>query len=214
MKNESADMSKLASPETRASRVVLALALGCAGFAVTATALNLAGYTTAAVAQVLKGHDSSAPVSVAADRTELQSRVDRVVIAGNVIITQAGLTLNAGRVTIAYSDASGIDINRIDAVGGVVVRKGGETARGNVAIYDLNRSIITMAGNVELTQVGGNRLSGGRLVIDLNSGRATVDGRGNAGPAITNPDGSVMPDTGTGNTGGRVTGTFSVKKKN
>ncbi len=195
--------------------ILLPLAMATAGFAVTALALTAMGYGPPAQAQIMGGHDSSAPVNVAADRTELQSRADRVVIAGNVVIQQAGLTLNAGRVTIAYSDASGIDINRIDAVGGVIVRKGDQTARGNIAIYDLNRSIITMAGNVELTQAGGNRLSGGRMVIDLNSGRATVDGSGAAAPAATNPDGSTAPAPVTGgNTGGRVTGTFNVKKKN
>jgi lipopolysaccharide export system protein LptA len=189
--------------------LLLSTALGVAGFGITALVLTQAGQGPEAQAQVLKGHDSSAPVNVAADRTELQSRADRVVIAGNVIITQAGLTLNAGRVTIAYSDASGIDINRIDAVGGVVVRNGGDTARGNVAIYDLDRSIITMAGDVQLSQGNGNRLSGGRMVIDLNSGRATVDGRGSPVPTA---DGVPAP-VASPSSGGRVTGTFTVKKK-
>src|SRR3546814_14948847 len=75
-------------------------------------------------------------------------------------------------------------INRLDAAGGVTVTKGNEVAKGNVAIYDLNRRLITMVGNVELRQ-GANRLSGGRMLIDLNSGRATVDGRG----AARGPDG-------------------------
>lgn len=189
------------------------LLLGAIGFAATAAALHLGGAVSTAGAQVLKGHDSSAPVNVAADRTELQSRADRVVIAGNVVIEQAGLTLNAARVTIAYSDASGIDINRIDAVGGVVVRKGTETARGNVAVYDLDRSLITLAGNVELQQGAGNRLSGGRLVIDLNSGRATVDGRAGAAPSPDAAPGMATPGSGE-RSGGRVTGTFTVRKKN
>ena len=83
--------------------------------------------------------------------------------------------------------------------------KGNETAKGNVAIYDLDRRLITMVGNVQLTQ-GANRLSGGRLVIDLNSGRATVDGRG----AARGPDGSPVTD----GSGGRVKGTFSVPQRN
>ncbi len=210
-----ANMTLHSKISSKTRPILLPLAMATAGFATTALALTAMGYGPAAQAQIMGGHDSSAPVNVAADRTELQSRADRVVIAGNVVIQQAGLTLNAGRVTIAYSDVSGIDINRIDAVGGVIVRKGAQTARGNVAVYDLNRSIITMAGNVELTQAGGNRLSGGRLVIDLNSGRATVDGSGAAVPAVTNPDGSTAPAPATSpGTGGRVTGTFNVKKKN
>src|SRR3546814_1786725 len=96
----------------------------------------------------------------------------------------AGMTLTAPRMTIAYTRSGRTDINRIDATGGVVVTKGDEMAKGNVAIYDLDRRLITMVGNVELRQRG-NNLRGGRLVIDLNSGRATVDGRG----AARGPDG-------------------------
>ena len=51
----------------------------------------------------------------------------------------------------------------------------------------------------------GNNLRGGRMVIDLNSGRATVDGRG----AARGPDGNPIA----GGTGGRVTGTFTVPER-
>jgi lipopolysaccharide export system protein LptA len=162
-----------------------------------------------ASAQVFKNHDSNAPVNFNADRIEVQDRADRVVVSGNVVVTQAGMTLNAARMTVAYNNqpgggtgTDGIQINRIDASGNVVVTKADQTARGNVAIYDLNSKLITMLGNVTLTQ-GSNKLTGGRLVMDLNSGRSTVDGRssggGNAGTA-TSPS-------------GRVSGTFTVPQR-
>lgn len=171
--------------------------------------------TAGAGAQVLKNHDSNAPVNFTADRIEVQDRADRVVISGNVEVVQAGMTLNAARMTVAYrqnprdqrggSDGNmtnGIEIDRIDASGNVVVTKGNEVARGNVGIYDLNRRLITMIGNVSLTQ-GTNRLSGGRLVIDLTSGRSTVDGRATGGaPGVS------------GSGGGRVSGTFTVPQRN
>src|SRR3546814_13226206 len=94
---------------------------------------------------------------------------------GNVRVTQAGMTLTAPRMTIAYTRSGGTDINRIDATGGVVVTKGDEMAKGNVAIYDLDRRLITMVGNVELRQRGHN-LRGGRLVIAITTRPATVDG--------------------------------------
>jgi len=157
-------------------------------------------------AQVFKNHDSNAPVNFTADRIEVQDRADRVVVSGNVVVTQAGMTLNAARMTVAYRNGGngggGVDIDRIDASGNVVVTRGGETARGNVAIYDLNRRLITMLGNVTLAQTGGNRLSGGRLVIDLTSGRSTVDGRSSGGAAGV-----------TGSSSGRVSGTFTVPQR-
>ncbi|WP_022683814.1 LptA/OstA family protein [Sphingobium bisphenolivorans] len=179
---------------------LLLLTLGALG------ALSHAG----AGAQVLKNHNSNAPVNFTADRIEVQDRADRVVVSGNVEVTQAGMTLNAARMTVAYrngsgggSNGSGVEIDRIDASGNVVVTKGNETARGNVAIYDLNSRLITMLGNVSLTQ-GANRLTGGRLVIDLTSGRSTVDGRSSGGgvPGVA------------GRAGGRVSGTFTVPQRN
>lgn len=151
---------------------------------------------TAAQAQLLRGHDSNAPVNFAADRIEVQDRADRVVVSGNVHVTQGSLTLDSTRMTVAYRNTGGIEIDRIDATGNVRVARGNERARGDVAIYDLNNRLITMLGNVELTQ-GANRLTGGRLVMDLQSGRSTVDGRA-AAPGVS------------GSAGGRVTGTFTV----
>jgi len=180
-------------------------ALAGAGFALTSLALLSAGAGgDAAQAQALANHNSAAPVDFAAGSIEIQDRADRVVLAGDVRVTQAGLTVTAPRMTVAYTRAGGTDVNRLDATGGVTVVKGDERASGNVAIYDLDRRLITMVGNVELRQRG-NRLSGGRLVIDLNSGRATVDGRG----AARGPDGNPVQ----GGTGGRVTGTFTVPER-
>ncbi|MEH6828907.1 LptA/OstA family protein, partial [Parasphingorhabdus sp.] len=72
---------------------------------------------------------------------------------------------------------------------------------GNVAIYDLNRRLITLIGNVTLTQ-GTNRLSGGRVIIDLNTGRSTIDGRSTGGSSAGSQDSS-----------GRVSGTFTVPQR-
>lgn len=181
------------------------MALAGASFALTSLAmLSSGGGGDAARAQALANHNSNAPVDFAAGSIEVQDRADRVVLAGNVRVMQAGLTVTAPRMTVAYTRAGGTDVNRLDATGGVTVVKGDEMAKGNVAIYDLDRRLITMVGNVELRQRG-NNLRGGRLVIDLSSGRATVDGRG----AARGPDGNPVE----GGTGGRVTGTFTVPER-
>ena len=157
----------------------------------------------AAVAQsggpvsALKGHDSNAPVDVAADRIEVQDRADRAVFVGNVRAKQGALTLDTARLTIAYSSGGeGIQIQRLDASGGVVVKSPSENARGDFAVYDLDRKLITLVGNVRLNR-GESQILGSRLVIDLNSGRAVIDG----GPA------------GVAQSGGRVRGHFTVPKR-
>ena len=157
-------------------------------------------------AQAIAGHNSDAPVSYAADRIELQDKQNRVVLSGNVDINQGGLRLRAARTLVAFTDEGSLKIQRIDATGGVFVTRGDESARGDVAVYDFNRRIITLAGNVALRR-GGDTLNGGRLVIDLTSGVSSVDGRAGGGSsAIGAPVGSAS--------GGRVSGTFAVPKRN
>jgi lipopolysaccharide export system protein LptA len=148
----------------------------------------------------LKGHNSNAPIDVTADRIEVQDRADRAVFSGNVHVTQAELTLETPRLTVAYSGGqgggSGVQIERLDASGGVVVHSPSETARGDIGIYDLDRKLITLLGNVQLVREQ-NRVNGARLVIDLDSGRAVIDG----GPPGVNQS------------GGRVTGHFTVPQR-
>lgn len=166
---------------------------GVAGFAL--TALALAGWQQLS-AQAIASHNTNAPVSFNADRLELQDKQNRVVLSGNVIINQGNLRLQAARTTVAYSDAGKLEIQRLDATGGVVVTRGNETARGNSAVYDFNRRVIVMSGGVALKR-GGDTLNGGRLVIDLRTGLASVDGRGGGSGTSTSPS-------------GRVSGSFSV----
>jgi lipopolysaccharide export system protein LptA len=170
-----------------------------------AFAAAIAGLFTIAVApavgqggaSALGGLNTNAPVDVAADRIEVQDRADRAVFSGNVIVRQANLTLNAARLTVAYSNAGGIQIQRLDASGGVVVTSPTETARGQFAIYDLDKRLITLTGGVSLVR-GASRVDGGRLVIDLSTGRAVMDGSA----------------AGVSSNGGRVTGTFTVPQRN
>lgn len=182
-------------------RAIFAL-LGLTGLAATAA---LAQQQQQGAVSALKGHDSNAPVEVVADpgRLEVQSRADRAMFVGKVRATQGDLSLDTQRLTVAYStkqpkqaNGTGVQINRIDATGGVVVRSPSETAKGDMGIYDLDRRLITVLGNVQLNQ-GGNQINGARLVIDLDSGRAVVDG----GPAGVN------------SSGGRVIGHFTVPQR-
>ncbi|MBB3034194.1 LptA/OstA family protein [Alteriqipengyuania lutimaris] len=175
-------------PRTR-NNFRLALRSGFAGLAL--AACTFAGLQLHA--QAIAGHNSNAPVNYAANRIELQDRENRVVLSGNVRIDQDNLRMTAGRTIVDYSDAGSLSIQRISATGGVTVTRGNESARGSVAVYDFNRRVITMTGDVRL-QRGGDTLNGGRLTIDLRSGLSSIDGGA----------------SGSSSDGGRVTGSFSV----
>ena len=168
--------------------VILLAAAAFAGFAVLAQAQE--------PISALKGHDSNAPVDVLADRIDVQDRADRAIFAGNVHVTQGNLTMDTARLTVAYASSGGIQIQRLDASGGVIVKSPSETARGDFAVYDLGRKLITLVGKVQLNR-GESQILGSRLMIDLNSGRAVIDG----GPA------------GVAQSGGRVKGHFTVPKR-
>jgi lipopolysaccharide export system protein LptA len=135
--------------------------------------------------------NSNAPVDVDAGRIEVQDRADRAIFSGGVTATQGNLRMTSARLTVAYNNNNGVNVERLEASGGVTLRTPTETAQGNFAIYDVDRRLVTMIGNVRLVQ-GANRVQGGRLVLDLNSHRAVMDG---------------------GSTGGRVSGRFTVPQR-
>jgi lipopolysaccharide export system protein LptA len=172
----------------------IAITYAAAGFI--GTAALMAGITSHA--QSIASHDSRAPVSFDAARIEWQDRQNRVVLTGDVRVEQAALTLQSARMLLEYQDAGELRIDRITANGGVNITRGNERASGDTAVYDFNRRVITMAGNVRLRR-GADTLNGGRLVIDLQSGLSSIDGA---------PAGASGAVSSTGR--GRVTGTFAV----
>jgi lipopolysaccharide export system protein LptA len=160
-------------------------------------------------AKAQSAHNSNAPIDFSANYIELQDKANRAILSGAVNVRQAAMALTAARMTVAYTgrivDGSP-QVSRIDASGGVTVTRPEQRARSQYAVYDLNRRVITMLGGVSLNQ-GGNVVNGGRLTINLDSGRAVIDGSP-AGGTVRTPDGTTVQQR-----GGRVTGRFSVPER-
>ncbi|MDQ2891700.1 MAG: LptA/OstA family protein [Pseudomonadota bacterium] len=166
--------------------------------------LALGALIAATAAPAQQAHNSRAPIDFSADHIELQDKANRAILSGSVAVKQAEMTLNAARMTVSYTGqvvGGNPQVSRLDAAGGVVVHRPDQTARSQYAIYDLNRRVVTMLGAVTLDQ-GGNTVNGGRLTINLDTGRAVIDGSSVAG--------SSGADSGVTQRAGRVTGTFSV----
>jgi lipopolysaccharide export system protein LptA len=156
-----------------------------------ATPLPLAAQVSA-----LKGLDTSAPIDVDAARIEIQDAANQAVFSGDVVIRQGKLTLYADSVKVLYTRKSGDpQMQRLDARGNVRLVSPTEKASANVGIYDVDKAIITMTGNVTLDR-GGSKLKGERLVLNLVTGQSSFDARGSGG---TTP--------------GRVTGRFVVPQR-
>lgn len=132
---------------------------------------------TAAVGFGGGDHDASAPVEVASDTLEVDQATGRAVLTGNVVIVQGELRLAADRVVVDYA-TQGADrrIERLNATGDVLIVAGEDAAEGREAVYTLGSTDIVMTGDVVVTQQG-NTLAGDRLMVNLESGAGTVEGR-------------------------------------
>ncbi|SFL14013.1 lipopolysaccharide export system protein LptA [Loktanella salsilacus] len=137
-------------------------------FAVPATAqtnINLGGIAA----------DPSAPVEVTADNLNVDQDTGSAVFRGNVVIGQGDLRLSAPSVQVTYAADSG-DITRLQATGGVTFATATEAAEAQSADYNLASGLLTLNGDVLLTQ-GQSALSADSMVLDLNAGTAQMNGR-------------------------------------
>lgn len=170
-------------------------------------ALLIAGGAMAQQAQPAK-HNSNAPVDFDADHMEVHDLDHRAFLTGNVRAVQQDMTLTADRVTANYtgsmansgpSGGGSPQVHRMDATGHVVVTRPTEVAHGDYGIYDLDKRLVTLIGKVTLDRTGANAstVRGGRLVINLNTNQATMDG-------------GAVGGNGSAGKGGRVSGRFTV----
>ncbi len=154
--------------------------------------------TTVAGAQsVLKNHDTYQPIDIAAERLEMKQKQGRAIFKGSVKVTQGKMTLSAETLTVFYEtqkEAKDPAISRLDALGGVSLVSSTESLSGDWGVYDVDRRLITIGGNVTFQQ-GDSTLKGQRLEFDLISGVAKLDGQEGAED-------------------GRVKGSFSVPNQN
>jgi lipopolysaccharide export system protein LptA len=65
-------------------------------------------------------------------------------------------------------------IKRLEARGGVVVTQKEQTATGELGIFDMASSTVTLTGNVVMTQ-GQNVLKGDKLVVNMTTGVSRVE---------------------------------------
>ncbi len=123
---------------------------------------------------------STDPVQVNANALEVyEEGKQRIsVFTGDVVVTRGDTTLKAATIKL-YSSLEGkasVDaFTRIEADGGIVVRSKDQTLTGNSAVVNMVANTIVVSGKVVLSQ-SGNVLAGTRLVVDLATGRARLEG--------------------------------------
>ena len=134
---------------------------------------------------------STMPIQIEADQLEVRDEDKLAVYSGNVRVRQGETILETPNLTVFYSGEAtvsgvpGSEVSRIEAGPGVVVRSGERTASGDRAVLDMARDLITMSGNVVLTE-GPNVVRGERLVLNLATREGRIEG-GRVQTLITPP---------------------------
>lgn len=132
--------------------------------------------------------DPDAPIEIEADTLIVEQADQQATFIGSVVAVQGAMTLTADQLVVTYaakeaSEASegdevgsGTEVKQIHATGNVhVMSEDDQSADGQWAIYEVADAEIIMGDEVVLRQ-GENVIRGKRLKIDLNTGRARVDG--------------------------------------
>ena len=135
-------------------------------------------------------HDASQPIEVSADSLEVRNVEKMAVFRGNVDVRQGVMRMRADRIEISYGGSgeksssvpSGIpgaggSIDRLQAIGDVLISNGKEQAEASLADYNVVTGVIELTGDVLLVQ-GGNIAKSDRLTIDLATGTAQMKSEG------------------------------------
>jgi len=144
---------------------MMAIVIASANVLAAQTNVDLGGLTV----------DTTAPIEVTADSLAIDQDTGRAIFDGNVIIGQGDLRITAGNVAVVYgSDTS--EIAELIASGGVTFVTATEAAEAQEARYDITTGILTLTGDVLLTQ-GASAISAGSMVINVTTGTASMEGR-------------------------------------
>ena len=130
------------------------------------------------------------PIKIDADRLDVFDKEQRAIFSGNVVAVQGDSTMKCTSLTVLYeqsrtpgapSSLAGPGqgengIRKIDCKGPVTVTAKTQVATSDNATFDRVQNKIVLTGNAALSD-GPNVTKGDRVVYDLNTSRAYIEGR-------------------------------------
>jgi lipopolysaccharide export system protein LptA len=147
----------------------------------------------------LQGQNKDQPIHIEAATLEVHDKAKTATFSGNVQVVQGDTTMRCRSLVVFYGGEEGAaakpivatrpaadspatpgmpqgaqSIRRIEARGGVTVVTKDQNASGDLGVYDLKSKMITLTGNVVVSQ-GKNVLHGERVVVDMTTGNARVE---------------------------------------
>jgi len=139
---------------------------------------------------------TTAPVEVTANTLTYSQPSEVLIYEGQVRAEQGRQVLTCRRLEVELNDDG--EAEELTCAGDTRLedRAGGNSARGERAVYDLTSRKVTMTGDpVTLKKSDGGEVQGGRVVYDLETGTAEVRGGGAAAGAATT--GAAPPEAAT-----------------
>jgi lipopolysaccharide export system protein LptA len=165
------------------------------------------------------------PVHIEAATLEVRDKDQVATFSGDVRVQQGDTTMRCKSLLVFYEQDKGKGgadpkgktstntmkaadpgpggqqrIKRLEARGSVVVTQKGETATGELGVFDLKSNTVTLTGHVVMTQ-GKNVLRGEKLVVNLTSGVSRVESGKNGTGRVQGlfQPGGAMPELKPGN---------------
>jgi lipopolysaccharide export system protein LptA len=119
-------------------------------------------------------------VKVEADTFIVDQNKSSATFSGHVVVTRSDLTVWADEVVVKYGAGGTQQIESFTAVGSVRLKTASETATGARATFNPKTQIMTLSGNVTVTNSAGS-LNGPELVLNLAKQTTTFSSGGGGG---------------------------------
>ena len=123
--------------------------------------------------------EATKSIEIIADEMEWNKQKNEAVALGNAKATKGNTVIIANKIIATFTDTSkNQQIIKLVATGEVKFTRMGEIAIGKKAIYDLEKDIIVIKGNVSLKK-NENIMAGESLTINLSTGLSKMSGSKN-----------------------------------
>lgn len=129
------------------------------------------------------------PVTIGARQLEFDYRTRTLTYQGEVVVTQADLTLRSDVLRVTLDESARDAIREVVAEGNVRVTQGARTASGGRAVFDQQKRTVTLTEDAILRD-GPNEVAGERVVVYLDEQRSVVEGGQRRVKAVLFPSGS------------------------
>jgi lipopolysaccharide export system protein LptA len=162
------------------------------------------------------GGDSGKPIEITSDSLTVKQKKNRAEFKDNVHAKQGNFNLKSNELIVETEHDEKQNKNvfkKLEARGNVNLIAPDKNAKSDIAIYDVEKEIVNMYGNVVLGQ-GENKVMGNRLTYNVKTGQSQIFNDSKTfskSEGVPDEAGEVTP-TGTKTSSGRVKAYLVPKK--